>query len=302
MANEEDTAPAEEAVEQPPPEQPPPITFAEFLESIPPAQYRRVANVRAKRYRSGSVVAYHRLETPEIQLHCPNDTCNGLRFFRYNGDDIGMKEKGPENKQLFITYICANCQRTYKTFAINVRVPMNAEDGICYKYGEHPVFGPPTPARLIRLFGNDREIFLKGRRCENQGLGVGAFTYYRRVVESHKNQILSEIIKVSEKVGAPAGMIRVLEDAKNEIQFSKALASVKDAIPPSLLINGHNPLTLLHSALSKGVHDLTDEQCLELAHDVRVVLVELAEALGQALKDEAELNTAINRLMNIKKD
>jgi hypothetical protein len=31
---------------------------------------------------------------------------------------------------------------------------------------------------------------------------------------------------------------------------------------------------------------------------VRVVLVELAERLGQTLKDEAELNNAVNRLMN----
>jgi hypothetical protein len=175
-------------------------------------------------------------------------------------------------------------------------------EGRAYKYGEIPAFGPQTPARLIRLFGKDREIFLKGRQCENHGLGIGAFVYYRRVVESHKNQILDEIIRVSRKIGASSETITALEAAKEEIQFSKALASVKDAIPQALLINGHNPLTLLHSALSGGLHEQTDERCLELAHDVRVVLVELAERLGQALKDEAELNTAIKRLSNPKQD
>jgi hypothetical protein len=165
------------------------------------------------------------------------------------------------------------------------------------KFGEWPSFGPPTPARLIRMFGKDRDIYLKGRRCENLNLGIGAFTYYRRVVENQKNQILDEIIRVSQKIGASAEMLKVLEDAKSENQFSKALEMVKDAIPPALFINGHNPLTLLHSALSDGLHERTDEQCLELAHDARVVLVELAERLGQALKDEAELNTAVTRLM-----
>jgi hypothetical protein len=159
-----------------------------------------------------------------------------------------------------------------------------------------------TPARLIRLFGKDRETFLKGRQCENHGLGIGAFVYYRRVVESHKDQILDEVIKVSKKVGASSQMLNTLEAAKEEIQFSKALASVKDAIPQALLINGQNPLTLLHSALSVGLHDQTDETCLELAHDVRVVLIELAERLGRALKDEAELNTAVSRLMNVKQE
>jgi hypothetical protein len=85
-------------------------------------------------------------------------------------------------------------------------------------------------------------------------------------------------------------------------EFSKAVESAKDAIPQSLLINGQNPLTLLYSALSIGIHEQTDEKCLELAHDVRVVLVELSERLGQALKDEAELDSAVSRLMKARQD
>jgi hypothetical protein len=76
-----------------------------------------------------------------------------------------------------------------------------------------------------------------------------------------------------------------------------SITSVKDAVPQALLINGRNPLSLLHSALSVGLHDKADEECLELAHGIRVVLVELAERLGQALKDEAELNSAVSRLL-----
>jgi hypothetical protein len=93
----------------------------------------------------------------------------------------------------------------------------------------------------------------------------------------------------------------LLKSAQQETQFSKAVASVKDAILQTLLINGHNPLTLLHSALSDGLHEQNDEHCLELAQDIRVVLGELAERLSQALKDEAELSTAVTRLMSRKK-
>ena len=78
------------------------------------------------------------------------------------------------------------------------------------------------------------------------------------------------------------------------------MASARDAIPQSLLINGQNPLSLLHTALSIGLHEETDERCLELAHDIRVVLSELADRIGTALKDEQELNTAVTRLMNVK--
>jgi hypothetical protein len=210
-------------------------------------------------------------------------------------------QAGKQVKRTYITYICSNCKSSVKTYAMQVAVE-NGDNGQCYKFCEYPVYGPPTPARLLRLFGSDRDIFLKGRRCENHGLGIGAFTYYRRVVENHKNRILDEIIRVSNRIGAPQDVLNVLEAAKKEIQFSKAIEQIKEAIPESLLINGHNPLALLHRPLSVGVHELTDQQCLEFAHDIRVVLVALAERLGQALKDEAELNTAIARLMKAKQD
>jgi hypothetical protein len=35
-------------------------------------------------------------------------------------------------------------------------------------------------------------------------------------------------------------------------------------------------MALLHTALSDGLHARTDEECLMAAHDVRVVLAELA--------------------------
>ena len=106
---------------------------------------------------------------------------------------------------------------------------------------------PPTarrrPSRLIPLLGPGRELFLKGRRCEIQGLGIGAFVYYRRVVEDQKNRILAEIIKVAQTISAPQEAIDALQAAQAEHQFSEAIDGVKNAIPQRLLINGQNPLT-----------------------------------------------------------
>jgi hypothetical protein len=141
-------------------------------------------------------------------------------------------------------------------------------------------------------------MFLRGRRCENQGLGVGAFVYYRRVVENQKSRIISEILKVAERIGAPAEKLQLLRASITEVQFSAAMSSIRDAVPESLLINGHNPMTLIHSALSEGVHNQSDEECLDIASSIRVVLTELSERLSQALKDEAELKNALSKLMN----
>jgi len=275
------------------------IKFYEFLESSPPSNLIPVSDIATIHLWPNGQYREHRLNLPELQLHCSHESCNGLRFFRCIENTINI---GTGNFSfLYLHYKCSNCQKTIKTFSLGILVENSkVSDGKCYKFGEMPVFGPPTPARLIKLLGPDRETFLKGRRCENQGLGIGAFAYYRRVVENQKNRILDEIIKVSKKINTPLEAINILEQAKLEIQFSKSLALVKDSIPQILLINGRNPLTLLHSALSDGLHDKTDEHCLEIASSVRIILAELSDRLSQALKDEAELNLAVSRLMNSK--
>jgi hypothetical protein len=275
------------------------IALSEFLESVPPSNLTNISVLTETKYNTNGY-PYFELLAPEIQLHCPDDACNGIRFFRCtNSSAPRVTTEG--YSFIYVSYVCSNCRKTTKTFSLAAQRDNTTDAGRCYKFGELPVYGPPTPARLVKLIGPDRETFLKGRCCENQGLGIGAFVYYRRVVENQKNRILDEIIKVSEKIGAPPAMIASLKTAQCESQFSKALSSVKDAMPQALLVNGLNPLTLLHSALSDGLHDKTDEHCLEIAGSVRVILAELSERLAQALKDEAELNNAISRLMGTKK-
>ncbi len=273
-------------------------TLSDFFEASPPGSLTPISDLIYKENRSG--VPYYWINTPELHLHCPNERCNGLRVFRAIRPP--RSNEVPENhfQYLYLDYRCSNCAQYTKTFSLAIQREKGGPAGQAYNFGELPIFGPPTPARLLKLIGPDRELFLRGRRCENQGLGIGAFVYYRRVIEGQKNRIIEEIEKVSSKIGAGQDILDSLAAAKRETQFSKAIETIKPAVPQALLINGYNPLSLLHSALSEGLHQQSEEVCLEIATSVRVVLAELSERLGQALKDEAELSKAITRLMQAK--
>jgi hypothetical protein len=279
-----------------------PMALSEFMEQSPPSQIRVIEEEAFKisESPSGDYLGAVLIPFPDLQLHCDHPNCGGLRTYRpRSSDDKRLKVYVADDDWSFkyVTYVCGNCGVQTRTFSIAAQY--NAEGvGRLYKFGELPAFGPKTSARLISLIGPDRDLFLRGRRCESHGLGIGAFGYYRRVVERQKDRILDEIIRVATKLKVSSDTIDLLRQAQKEIQFSKAIGSIKDAIPQSLLVNGHNPLTLLHSALSRGLHEDSDVVCLQLAHDIRVVLAELSERLAQALKDEAELNTAITRLLN----
>ena len=154
---------------------------------------------------------------------------------------------------------------------------------------------------MISLVGPDRDLFLKGRRAEIEGLGVGAFSYYRRIIEE-QNRLLDEIIRVAHHLGVSTEIIIRLEDAQREVQFSKAVENVKDAIPRVLYIKGHNPFTLLHSALSEGLHDTSDEEYLVAANDIRLILVAFAERLTEAMQEQKELDEALSRLVEAGKN
>ena len=266
-------------------------TLSEFLQNTPPNKFVHISDL------VDPYSTLKRINAPELILYCSHESCNGDRFFRCL--DL------PNNRQslnrgtlnyLYIRYQCDNCKNTRKIYSL-AAIPSTIPCGICSKLGELPQYGPPISPKLIRLIQPEKDIFMQGRKCENQGLGIGAFTYYRRVVESQKNRILEEIVKASEKSGVPQDKIDILRAAIEEIQFSKALRMARDVIPDSLLINGQNPILLLHHALSRGVHELSDEQCLKLASTIRLVLGELSERLSVLLKDKAALTKAISTLM-----
>ncbi|SHN86950.1 hypothetical protein [Bradyrhizobium erythrophlei] len=273
------------------------MTLASFLETKPPGVNIKISDLFSPEIRNTNKYAPWQINTPRLTLHCDDTECDGLRHFRFVAGD--RQPKDSKRLLTYLTYVCSNCRRSTKVYSLNAAAESeNDEVGLCYKYGEMPPFGPSTPPRLLKLFEHNRDLFMKGRRCESQGLGVGAFVYYRRVVEDQRTAIIGEIIRVAKLINAPAETLASLESARKETQFSKSLDMIKDAIPESLRIQGHNPMTLLHDSLSTGLHAQTDVECLEIAQAIRVVLAELAERLTNALKDEAELTKALGKLLN----
>ncbi len=130
--------------------------FAESLESTPPEVPESISDLLQLDGRSWVVAA------PDLQLHCSYEQCQGVRFFHCASPTIFV----PDSRQTdaFMTYVCRNCRRTFKTYALRIVQEGDHVYGAAMKYGEQPSFGPPIPSRVISLIGPDRELFLRGRR------------------------------------------------------------------------------------------------------------------------------------------
>ena len=262
-----------------------------FLETTPPNTSVEISGLAPK----SSSIGRREFNTPHIQLHCESD--DGLR--RFDPITREVSTWAPTNYN-FITYKCRDCQSISKTFAVLIVLQDNDSDVEAMKLGEYPPFSVPISSRIQKLLSkSDLELYRKGVRAEAQGLGIGAATYFRRIVEEQWKRLVTEIRRAAERLGVKD--LEVYDRALQETQFSKAVKMLKDAIPDKLLISdGENPLTLLYRPLSRQLHGLTDEECLQQAADIRLVLTALLENIADVLRDQDELRQAATRLKNLK--
>lgn len=272
------------------------IAIKSFFESVSPYKEVEVEDLKLIYYIIGGRTVSTNF--PEIEVECP--ICKGKRFFEKTNTESNYSSTDGYSLET-ILYTCKNCSRSQKIFTLKYKQlePEKGAEvipGSIIKLGEYPPFGDSIPANVITLVGKERDFFLKGRRCENQSLGIGAYAYYRRIVENQKDKLIDEIIKVCKKLGKQESLIEELEKAKNETQFSKAVDSIKEELPSSLYIEGKNPLKLLHKAVSKGIHNMSDEECLQYAESIRLILVALTQRIDEFLKDSSEIHNAINVL------
>ena len=247
---------------------------------------------------------------PELSLYCPKcaevRTCHGNGSARRFLSNVGARAHvNTSSRQspfaVEVSYFCFDCDTLTKTYFVNfLAFPGKGDAARCLveKATEYPPFRPALPTRALSLVGASQDLLAKGRRAEAEGLGIGAFAYYRQIVEAEWKRLLSQIITAAKRLNVAPEMMAKLELALKETQFRKAVEMVKDAIPERLLIKGHNPLTVLYGPLSDGLHAQTDAWCLERATAIRVIIGELATRLAAVMQDDREVDDALNTLMN----
>ena len=271
------------------------LQLRDFLLTVPALEWRRVkVDQRLENTRV-------EVRCPTIELYCESPLCDGERLAAPTPSSLGLgfATRLNDADSHFVTYHCRNCGKRTKTFALTHRgfKKYTQPHLELMKYGEDPRLGEPRRDLITKALDDEIEYFDRGYRAEMQGLGIGAFAYYRRFVDSHKDKIIDEIRKVADAHGAKPEVFAALDRAKKTDSFKRAVEEIDEAIPESFRIaGGVNPLTLLYSALSVGVHADDDVECLQRAHDIRIVLTDLTERTAALLSNKDELREAVKRL------
>lgn len=239
-----------------------------------------------------------KLPIANINMACP--VCSSSQTYVMTNkywENLEYTNYPSENISVRLVYLCTHCQDFERYFFI--KTGRDQQGSWLMKIGQFPAWEASGSPNIERLLGRHSSYYKKGLICESQGYGIGAFGYYRRIVEETIDELLNEITDLLSGDELEKYSI-ALEKTKETTVTSEKIDLVKDLLPSILRPDGMNPLAALHSALSQGLHAESDEECLELSENCREILIFLVNQIS-ASKESAKTFTASMRKLLDKK-
>ncbi|WP_312285837.1 hypothetical protein [Chryseobacterium gleum] len=113
-------------------------------------------------------------------------------------------------------------------------------------------------------------FYFKGLRALNSNLGVGSLAYFRRILERELIHIVKEIKELpsTDKIEVQ----KLIDEYDKGGKASSIYNNIFPFLPNSLRSIDINPLQLLYSLMSEGLHIYTEEQALEKAQKIKKLL------------------------------
>jgi hypothetical protein len=244
-----------------------------------------------KRYESQDYW-YDGFQPSPINLLCEN--CGVERTFNPASETL-LKIGNSDLK--YIMYNCPVCKFKV-TFILYEGCEYDegvAHDPYIMKVCQWPSWSPRIDKRLQKLFGDNLDYYKKGLCCEQEDFGIGAFAYYRRIIEVVIDKLLDalyDMLNDEEKEKYKEDMNK----ARTERVAEKKIEIVKEILPTFLRPDGLNPLKSLHSSLSAGLHSGSEKECLEIAKEIRISLEFLLKGLVENREEKRDYSKAVKKL------
>ncbi len=239
------------------------------------------------------------LKLPAVTMHCPNE--KSLQTFNSNRQFHEVQVHGPNthcwNRVIHLEYQCASCGQFLRHFFIDVA---SSGENV-KKVGQVPPWDITLDPELEKALGDQSNLYKRGLISESQAYGIGAFAYYRRIIEEIIDALLNDIetlLAGDDKVKYSAA----LQETKKTKVAKDKIDLVKDLLPPILRPDGMNPLAVLHGTLSKGIHEESDETCIELAATTREVLIFLVNQVSASKSAGSKFTESMRKLLDRKKN
>lgn len=244
---------------------------------------------------------YGSLESETFDFYCAK--CNGIKTFELiiDGHVRTFFDRTGNNVQRgYISNhyegICKSCN-TYKADFL-IATSMKKLDGgrithydITHKkIGQYPA--PRfTPNKIVDkyLTKEDKRNYNHAIDCLSRGLGMGALAYFRRLLENEIRRIIKDIAENGDE-----NAMEIYNKYKNEKHLNTLIDNIFPHLPISLRDLGNNPIKFLYNEFSTGLHELSDEECIEKSNKIN-------DLLGYVIEEIQRDKTTVKNIKNLMK-
>ena len=267
-------------------------SLKDFLENDP--LYKKLQFKKA-------ISAAEYIPKPSIHMYC--ETCKSDQTFqmvnKYFENEayirkflVGGTVAGGITRAI---YRCAGCNAFTREFLLLFSQGLTSVK----KVGQHPPWEIKVENSLSNVLGDYVHLYKKGLACESQGYGIGALSYYRRILEEIIDQFLDLAIDVIPSSEKPKYQEALEKTKKTKIAQEK-IKLVKDLLPAVLRPEGINPLAILHDSYSAGLHGRSEDDCLQMAADLRNSLKFLVNQISLSRKEAKQFTDSMKKYLDKK--
>lgn len=252
-------------------------------------------NCKEKRIFNGKPIFYH------------YTSCNSFRVGKladaiknYNGMNANDSHHSGQEKWSWINRDNEYGSRVM-TFSFSCSLDDNhhldytvlTNENVMIKIGQFPTVADLTFPELEKyrkiISNDDMKEIKRAIGLYASGIGVGAYVYLRRIVE--RLIIKAQMVAISDG--------KVMEnDIKNEKVVDR-IKLLKDYLPDILVTN-----SVLYGIISKGIHELSEQECIEyfpVLKDVIFLILEKWEEERKKKEAEKRLSASLSKIAsNIK--
>lgn len=205
-----------------------------------------------------------------LDSYCP--WCEKHSIFENTNKNISYDKYDCTINQVYAVKLACSRHKEHELFYV-----IKINNNTIQKIGQFPSLADLQLQELkkySKILGNDRYRELtKAVGLSAHGVGVGSFVYLRRIFES---------------LVEDAHQVNIMQEGWDESKYvqsrmAERILMLKGALPDFLVEN-----TKLYSILSKGIHELTENECLKhfpvIKVGIELILDEKLEKIRKAEK------------------
>lgn len=255
----------------------------------------------------------HEFDERGFNAYCQNDkkvqTFTTVIFpeptRNYIGNQPGSLPTGIRKDYTSINFVqhykasCNFCKNQDIHIILHVYYDTKSETGIYVrKIGQLPAIEVMPEKEIYNyLSEEDKQNYKKALTNLSHNYGIGAFAYFRRIIENEVKRVIEDLINA--KVDGVEDIEKAYSKFIQDHQMANLIESIGQYLPISFKTLGDNPLKILYSQLSGGIHEFADDECLLRAKSIDNILRFVIKKINEEKSELKEVRKSMQFLRKL---